>query len=263
MLSVIGPLTRTVADAAAMLDALAVPQAGEPFWAPALLPGETFAGHVGRDPGRLRVGRYATPAVPGAVVEPDCLRAWEEASALLAELGHDVEDTGPPVNETIIPMFEVVWAVAAHSYPVAPSHEGELLPLTRWLRGRGAATSGPDFLKAMQQLQQVARSAVLEHARFDVVLTPTVAQPPRPVGWFNGAPDPAEDFERQKRFTPFTAVYNVTGQPAISVPLHWTEDGLPIGVQLVGRPGAEATLVALGSQLEAARPWAHRRPPTW
>jgi len=95
------------------------------------------------------------------------------------------------------------------------------------------------------------------------VLTPTLAQSPRPVGWFSGAPDPAEDFARQKRFTPFTAVYNVTGQPAVSVPLHWTGDGLPIGVQLVGRAGGEATLIELASQLEAARPWAHRRPPTW
>ena len=263
MLSVIGPLARTVADAAAMLDAMAVDQEGEPFWAPPLPAGETFAGQVGRDPGRLLVGRYATPAVPGATVEPQCLRAWEEASALLAELGHEVADADAPVNEAIIPIFELVWAVAAHSYPVDPAREGELLPLTRWLRERGAAASGPDFLRAMQQLQQVARSAVLAHARFDVVLTPTVAQPPRPVGWFSGAPHPAEDFERQKRFTPFTAVYNVTGQPAINVPLHWSEDGLPIGVQLVGRPGAEATLVRLGGQLEAARPWAHRRPLTW
>jgi amidase len=104
---------------------------------------------------------------------------------------------------------------------------------------------------------------VLAHAQFDVVLTPTLAQPPRPVGWFNGAPDPAADFERQKRFTPFTALYNVTGQPAVNVPLHWSDDGLPIGVQLAGRPGAETTLIALAGQLEATRPWAHRRPPTW
>jgi len=263
MLSVIGPLARTVADAAAMLDALSAPQPGEPYWTPALPVGETFAGHVGRDPGRLRIGRYVAPSVPDAEVEPECLKAWEEASVLLAELGHDVEDADPPVNETIIPVFELVWSVASHSYPVDPAREAELQPLTRWLRGRGGNASAPDFLRALQQLQQAARSAVLAHAQFDVVLTPTLAQPPRPVGWFSGASDPAEDFARQKRFTPFAATYNVTGQPAVSVPLHWTGDGLPIGVHLVGRPGDEATLIELSSQLEAARPWAQRRPPTW
>jgi amidase len=263
MLSVIGPLARTVADAVAMLDVLAVPQPGEPYWAPPLPAGETFADHVGRDPGRLLIGRYATPTVSGAKVEPECLTAWEQASALLVELGHDVEDADPPVNETSIPVFELVWAVASHSYPVDPAREVELQPLTRWLRGQGGNASAPDFLRALQQLQRVARSAVRAHARFDVVLTPTLAQPPRPIGWFSGAPDPAEDFARQKRFTPFAAIYNVTGQPAVSVPLHWTDDGLPIGVQLVGRPGGEATLIELGSQLEAARPWAHRRPPIW
>jgi amidase len=96
-----------------------------------------------------------------------------------------------------------------------------------------------------------------------VVLTPTLALPPQPVGWFTQGGDPAEDFARQKRFTPFTAVYNVTGQPAVSLPLHWSADGLPVGVMLAGRSAQEALLVSLSAQLEDARPWMDRRPPGW
>jgi amidase len=98
--------------------------------------------------------------------------------------------------------------------------------------------------------------------RFDVILHPTLAQPPVPIGHFDGA-GPEEDFERQKRFTPFTSLYNVSGQPAVNVPLHWTDGGLPIGVMLVGRMNDEATLISLSAQLETARPWADRHPPIW
>jgi amidase len=258
LMSVVGPVARTVADAAAMLDAFSAPQVGEPFFAPPLPSGETFAQHVGRDPGVLRIGRYITPSVPGAVVEPECHAAWELAGELLESLGHHVEDVPVAIDESIVPIFETVWAVAAHAYPVDADREGDLQPLTRWWRTRGAAVTGPGFLRAQQQLQLAARRATLTHAAYDVVLTPTLAQSPRPVGWFSGAGDPEADFDRQKRFTPFTAVYNVTGQPALTLPLHWTASGLPIGVQLVGRLGAEATLLAAGAQLEAAHPWAHR-----
>jgi amidase len=261
MLAVLGPLARTVTDAAVMLDVMSAAQPGEPYWAAPLPPGETFTDHVRRDPGVLRVGRYATPPVRGAEVDPQCLLAWERAAALLADLGHQVEDVAVPFDDAAMPAFETVWSVAAHGYPVDPAREHELMPLTRWLRARGRAVSGPDYLRAMQQLQSSARQAVLAHAAYDVVLTPTLAMPPRPVGWFTDGGDPAADFERQKRFTPFTAPYNVTGQPALSLPLHWTDGGLPIGVQLVGRPGGEATLLAVAGQLESAAPWAHRRPP--
>ncbi|MGH3764712.1 MAG: amidase [Pseudonocardiaceae bacterium] len=262
-LSVIGPLTRSVADAAALLDAMAVPCATEPVIAPPLPAGESFLEYVRRDPGRLRIGRYADVPLPGVELDAECRRAWEDTTALLAGLGHEVVDTTFPFDpEELLPPFETLWAVGATSVPVPEEAQGGLLPFTSWLRERGAAVSGPELLRAMGQVQCAGRAAVAAHLEFDAVLTPTLAQLPAPVGWFTAVP-PAENFERQKRFIPYAALYNITGQPAVSLPMHWTDDGCPVGVQLVGRPGGEAALLALAGQLECAAPWAHRRPPTW
>lgn len=104
---------------------------------------------------------------------------------------------------------------------------------------------------------------VAAQSRVDVVLTPTLAQPPRPVGWFTEGGDPVTDYARQRAFTPFTALYNLTGQPALSLPLGWTGENLPIGVQLVGAPGADALLLELGASLASVAPWGDRRPPVW
>ncbi len=191
-----GPLARTVSDAAAMLDAIAVPMPGDPHWAPPLPPGQSFLGQVGLDPGRRRIGRYATPFLAELDVHPDCLRAWDAASALLDELGHQVEDVQPPFAADAGRLFETVWAVAANGAPVDPAAEGELRPLTRWLRGRGAAVSGPEYLLAAGTLQMLARQSIEATAGYDAVLTPTLAMPPRPVGWFTEGGDPAEDFAR-------------------------------------------------------------------
>ncbi|HVQ90616.1 MAG TPA: amidase [Mycobacteriales bacterium] len=258
-----GPLARTVRDAAAMLDAIGVPMPGDPHWAPPLPPGETFLGHADREPGRLRIGRWVDPVLPGVEVAAECRQAWEDASALLTELGHEVVDATPPFGAEAVPLFEVIWSVAAHGAPVDPARAGELLPLTRWLRERGAKVTGPQFTMALGSLQMMCRAGIVALAGFDAVLTPTLAQLPRPVGWFTDSGDPVEDFERQKRFTPFTAIINMTGQPAVNVPLHWTDEGLPVGVMLVGRPADEAGLIALSAQLEAARPWQHRHPARW
>jgi amidase len=268
-MSVSGPLARTVADAAAMLDALAVPVPGEPFTRPA---GDGFLAAARRaDPGRLRIGRYATPLVPDAQVDPACLAAYERASSLLAQLGHEVVDADPGIDPErdagFIGVFEKLWAVLAHSHQVPPECESLLRPLTRWWRARGAAVSGPEFLAAAQAAQNAARRIITAHASVDVMLTPTLALPPRPVGWFTEGGDPALDFARQEAFTPFTAIYNITGQPALSLPLGWTDPAegpvLPIGVQLVGAPGADRLLLELGATLEAADPWADRHPPLW
>ncbi len=257
-----GPITRTVADAAAMLDAMAGPMPGDPHWAPPLPAGETFLAAASREPGRLRIGRYAEPPVPGATLHPDCRAAWESASELLSALGHEVEDIASPFGPELIEKFEVVWSVSATGVPVLPGREGELRPLTRWLRERGRGCSGPAFMGALVGLQQAARAAVSATGDYDAVLVPTLAQPPARVGGLRDDADPAADFEAQKRFTPYTAVYNMTGQPAVTLPLHWA-GGLPIGVMLAGRPADEATLLSLSAQLEAARPWQDRHPELW
>lgn len=275
-LAVSGPLARSVLDAAAMLDALAVPVPGEPFPRPAVSLGGAacFADVVRRaDPGRLRIGRYSRPVVDGATVHPACLTAWEQASALLSGLGHDVEDAdfgavlGPEAAAGFVGVFDTVWSVLAYGDPVPPGAEDLLTPLTRWWRARGARVSGPEFMAAASSAQVAARSVVAAHARYDVVLTPTLALPPRPVGWFTDGGDPAVDVARQQVFTPFTALYNITGQPALTLPLGWTDgsDGpvLPVGVQLVAAPGADALLLELGATLAAAAPWDDRHPPTW
>jgi amidase len=264
LLSVIGPLARTVEDAAALLDAMAVPCLAEPVIAPPLPSGRRFLDYARREPGRLRIGCYADSPLPGVELAPECRQAWEDTATLLAELGHEVVDTTAPFSfEALLPPFEVLWSVGATAVPVPDEEQGALLPFTRWLRERGAVISGSELLQAMAQVQRVGRAAVAAHAEFDAVLTPALAQLPQPVGWFTSAPTPAENFERQKRYTPYTALYNVTGQPAISLPMHWTDDGLPVGVQLAGRPAGEAGLLALAGQLERSRPWSHRHPPTW
>jgi amidase len=118
-------------------------------------------------------------------------------------------------------------------------------------------------MEAMTALRLFARRFLQATAAYDVLLAPVTTMTPRPLGWFDAGGDGAEDFERNKRYAAFTALFNVTGQPAVSVPLHWTADGLPVGSMLVGRPADEVTLLALSAQVEAARPWAHRHPAGW
>jgi amidase len=257
-----GSLARTVRDAAALLDAMAGPVPGDVLWA--TRPDRPFVAYADEEPGRLRVGRYRTPVISDdAVVHPECVTAYEEASALVASLGHDVEDINPPFAPEMVPRFELVWSVLSMMTPVDPSREGELRPLTRWLRERGRAASATQFTAALAEMHRQARAAVAASLRYDVVLTPTLADLPALVGGLRDDADPVADFEAQKRFTPFTAAYNVTGQPALSLPLYWTADELPVGVMIVGRPADEPTLIRLAAQLEAAKPWANRKPPMW
>ena len=263
-LSVVGPLARTVRDAAALLDVLAGPFAG----AATLLPvvEGTFLEAADRDPGRLRIGRYATPVIAEAVVDAECLAAYDAASLLLESLGHTVEDVAPPWRPSMVGAFVAVWSILALAIPIPEADEPGLTALTRWLRERGRGVSGLDLANAVSLMQTLTRDSLVATSGYDVVLTPSLAQVPSLVGGIRDDADPAADFEAQKRFTPFTSPYNVTGQPAISVPLHWAEvDGatLPVGIQLVGRPADEATLISLAAQLEAAAPWADRRPPGW
>jgi amidase len=259
-----GPIARTVADAAALLDVLAGPMPGSPYTAPSLPPGETFSSYVGRDPGRLRVVALPDPPVPDRELHPDCRAAHDAAVALLRDLGHEVDELSLPVDDSIKSAFEAVWAVMATVSPVAPDDEALLMPLTRQLRASGAQVSGPAFAAALygfRALGQLVADTLM--SSYDVILTPTLAQPPALVGGLRNDEDPAAEFDGLAHFTPYTPLYNATGQPAVTVPLHWTEQGLPIGVMLGGRYGDEATLIALSAQLEQARPWAGRRPDVW
>ena len=259
-----GPLARTVRDAAAMLDAMAGPVLGDPAWAPPLLPGETFLGAADRAPGRLRIGRYLDSPMPDVVLDPEVTEAFEDASALLASLGHEVEDVPAGLlGPDVLPSFEQVWALSGTLLPVPADRVGELRPLTRELRARGLRMSAQAAMESMTALRLFSRRFLLATRRYDVLLVPVCTMTPRPLGWFDADGDGAADFERQKRYAAFTALFNVTGQPAVSVPLHWTEHGLPVGSMLVGRPADETTLLALSAQLEAARPWADRRPASW
>jgi amidase len=262
-LATAGPLGRTVRDVAAYLDVMAGPAVGDPSWAPA--PGAPFLAACEREPGRLRIGRFRTPVLAEAEVDPACVTAWEEASRLLESLGHDVEDIEPPVPRDALPTFTTVWAVLTGLSTVGLDEEqrARLRPLTRWLGELGEAVSGPAFGLALGELRRVAARALAAVAPYDAVLTPTLAAPPLPVGALRDDEDPAADFAAQTRFTPWTSTWNVTGSPAISLPLHWTDDDLPVGVMLAGRPAGEEALLGLAAQVEAAAPWHHRRPPCW
>ena len=258
-----GPLARTVRDAAALLDVMAGPAAGDPFWAPPLPAGETFLGWCDRDPGQLRVARFSSPFLDGADVHPECLQAYEDATSLLEVLGHHVEeiDLAPPA--AAMPVFETCWSVLTALSPAPEGTEHLLRPLTRWLQERGRAVGGPEFGLAVAEMRRIAAALLRRLAPYDVVLTPTLAQPPLRVGEIRDDADPARDFANQKAFTPFTSAWNVTGMPAISLPLHMTPDGLPVGVMLAARPAQEHLLLALSAQIEQTVPWLDRRPPCW
>ncbi|HZO61573.1 MAG TPA: amidase [Gaiellaceae bacterium] len=251
-----GPITRSVADAAVLLDVMAGYETGDPYWAPP--PERPFADEVGADPGRLRVAVTTTPPLIDAPVAPECAAAAGHAAALLAELGHEVEEATPPWgDERLFPLFMTAWQVipALYGRPVE-----QFEPLTAALIEAASRTPSVDYVLATARLRELARRIVAFWDGYDLLLTPTIAQPPVPIGSLHDD-DPWQELRNVGRFVPFTQVANITGQPAVSLPLSWTDDGLPVGVQLVGRPAAEATLIRVSAQLEAACPWRDRRPP--
>lgn len=260
-LATAGPIARTVRDAAALLDVLAVRRPGDPYFAPPEV--GTFLDAADRDPGRLRIARFVEPVITDAAVDPEVRRAWEEASLLLESLGHEVEDVPVPMGRDAVPFFEVCWAVLTALSPTPPGRDHLLRPLTRWLGDRGRAVSAPDFGLAIGAMRRHAAAALEQLAAYDAVLTPTLAVPPLPVGAMRDDEHPERDFEAQKAFTPWTSAWNVTGMPAVSLPLHWTPDKLPVGVMLAARPAEDALLLSLAAQVEAAAPWHDRTPPGW
>jgi amidase len=251
-----GPLARTVADAAAFLDAIAGPVPGDPYVAPP--PERPYTEEVGVSPGPLRIAVALEPQHP-VPVDPACAAAARDAAALLEELGHELEAVTPPQTAETLELFEVVWQTIPTLYPVEDASLME--PTNAAFAERARATSSADYLNAYSRLQLYGRALAAFCAQYDAVLTPTLARPPVPVGWVREPADPSEQYARAAEFTPFTPAVNVAGLPAVSVPFAWTDDRLPLGVQLIGRAAEEPVLIRLASQFEQARPWIDRRPP--
>jgi amidase len=208
--------------------------------------------------------------VNGAAVHADCVRAVQDAARLCENLGHDVSEATPALEGDVITRaFMTVWSAGAawsiddwaRRTSQTPSAE-RFEPLTWALYEMGNRQRGADYLLATQDLQRVSRQVAQFFAQYDVWLTPTVAEPPPVLGSFDATPDnPLEGILRAAQFVPFTPIFNATGQPAMSLPLFWNAESVPIGVQFAGRYGDEATLFRLAAQLEQARPWTGRWPP--
>jgi amidase len=248
-------LSISVRDAAAFLDLLAGYEPGDAHWAPP--PERPFLDEVGRDPGRLRIALTVEPPMPYDV-EPAVAAVAREAADVLAGLGHDVVEATPPWrDESLLGTFARIWQLTPALYPsVDPAL---LMPLNRALYDRAHNTSSVEYAKAGTALMMLARRVVAFWNDVDVVLTPTLAKLPAPIGWIFETDDPWEQFDRGAVMTPFTPLMNVTGQPAASVPFGIV-DGLPVGVQLIGPPAGEAVLFRLAAQLEDAHPWASLLP---
>jgi amidase len=259
-LSVQGALVRTVRDAAAMLDLLAVPMSGDRYVAPAAGP---FSLAVAREPGRLRIGWHTTPLAPSIEVQSDCVEAAERTARLLNSLGHDVEEIETPFDPVLAEHFVAAWSVQAAGAVLPDGSDEVLRTTTKVWRSVGERYSGVDLAAALDGMQAAAARSIAAVAEYDVVLTPTMARAPDTLDYFDEDADPLAALLRHSPYSTFTMPYNMTGQPAVSLPLHRNENSLPIGVQLAARHGDESTLLSLAAQLERARPWTSPRPPRW
>jgi amidase len=261
-------ITRTVRDSAALLDATRGPSPGDPYRAPE--PEGSYLEASQQDPEPLSVGMITEPPT-GSDLHPDSRRATEDAAELCEELGHSVDECSLDLdNDLLREAFMTVWAAGA-----AATVEGATLvsgrepgpenlePLTLALYEMGQEFSASDYLASTTLLQKISRDYQQEYfGEYDVLLTPTLAEPPLKLGELDADPDnPLSAFERASEFAAFTPLSNVTGQPAMSVPLYWNDDELPIGTQFVGPFGREDLLFRLAGQLERARPWKNRLPP--
>ena len=265
-----GVVTRSVRDSAAVLDAIAGNMPGDPYSAPPQR--RPFSTEVGASPGRLRVGVMKRTPTGGAPLHSDCISAVENAVKLIQSLSHRVEESHPPALDE--PDFSNFFARVVSSHTAAAIDQiGTLFgrkinledvePWTWRLVEQGRQVSVSDYLGAIQWLQVWSRRvAQWWSEKFDLLLTPTIAEPPPTLGALVMTPeDPDRGFQRLTDLAQFTPAYNVTGQPAVSLPLYWNREGLPIGIQLVAPFGREDLLIQLASQLEEAQPWKDRTPP--
>ena len=280
-------VTRSVRDSAAVLDAVAGPDVGAPYWAPP--PARPYLDEVATEPGRLRIAFSAKPLL-GAEVDPDCAAGLRATASLLEGLGHELVEAAPPVERErfAVSFLMVIAAETAASVESAARAAGRKTSLadfeigTQALAMLGRAFSAGEYAGALNYLLAASRRIAGFFEDYDVLLTPTLAKPPVPTGSLQPTKSEALQVEITGRlraswllkalgvikplaektfaFMPYTPVFNVTGQPAMSVPLHWNAAGLPIGMHFVGRFGDEATLFRLAAQLERAQPWFARTP---
>jgi amidase len=267
-----GVLTRTVRETALLLDVLAGAEVGDASWAPP--PPEPFAVSAARGlrsrPPRLRIGVTTLMPLLEAELHPACARAAHDAARLLEGLGHDVEEVQPPWQHPgLLDLFTHAFGPAVCSsmasagllHGRAPREE-DVEPVSWAVWTRCNQITAVQAAVANYRLQALARAITTWAAPYDALLTPALAQPPLAIGALDrSGPDPWETFARSGHFTPYTAISNVTGSPAISLPLYAHDDGLPLAVQLLGRPAQEGALLALAAQVEAAAPWAGRVAP--
>jgi amidase len=261
-------LTRTVRDSAAILDVIAGPELGEPFPAPTT--NRAFADEVGVAPRRLRIA-YSAVAADGHPTDPDCVVALDDAVRLCEQLGHIVEEAWlPPISERVGAAIgtsyggAVDWIIKYWIRRLGRQPEtDELDPLTRAFWEQGQSLTVGDYLLAVEDLRGYAREVARFFEQYDLWLTPTLAQPPPRIGEMASTEtDPFIGLQRSSQFVAFPGIVaNITGNPAMSVPLSWSSDGIPIGVHFLAPFGDEATLIQLASQLETARPWTQRHPP--
>jgi amidase len=264
-LAVPGPLARSVADAAMLLDALVD---GGPYPYSVRAPrwdGGALLNAAVRGEGRFQLGVMTTSPWDDAyeiAIAPEASAALETAVNELDAIGHGLEHMALEPDDSYGPNFRTIWQVSAAGIPAEGEQLDLLEPLTKWLVLRGRAISARDLAAALAALAGFERSIIRQFARFDAVLTPALALTPRPIGWYDSE-DAERNFEQQVQYTPFTSFANVTGLPAITLPVYQTAGGIPMGVQLIGRPGGEHVLLAIGAQLERRLQWQRRHPPQW
>jgi len=259
-------LTRTVRDSAAFLDASSGPAPGDPYWAPP--PARPFLQEVGADPGRLRIAVSRT-AISGVPVHADCVRGVEAAAKLCEELGHHVEEAMPAFdfNGLRWAMDVIISASLRNALDFRlealkrAQRPDDLERITALWAERGRTYTARDYARALVLVHGVGRRFGAFFLNYDLLLSPVLAEPPLPLGATDMMGNDLDAYnERLFRLIPFTPQFNVSGGPAASLPLHWTADGLPVGIQFGADFGNEAVLFRIAAQLEQARPWKDRRP---
>ena len=260
-----GPLARTVADAAMLLDAM-VAGGDYPFTVRApRWDGGALLNAAVRGEGRYQLGVMTTSPWDDAYdirIAPEAAAALDLAVKELDAIGHGIEHTALEPDDSYASAFRTIWQAGAASIPADGDAVQLLEPLTQWLVTQGRALTARQLAEALAILSAFERSVIRQFARFDAVITPALAMTPRPIGWYDQE-DAELNFAQQVQYTPFTSFLNVSGLPAITLPIAMTDSGLPMGVQFIGRPGGESVLLAIGAQLERRLNWQRRHPPQW